>query len=100
MTFNIYDYDNKSTTINLDCSLEDIEYINVLVLSGDEAIDVKLKDKTLSFDSSTNRIISYFDGEYILTDNDAIEEWINYSFPTNNVAFVTKSYVRMEHFSE
>lgn len=98
MTFDIYDYDNKPTTIKLDCNIEDINYIRVVVLTGDELIYVGLNDRVLCFDSSNNRRYNYFDGEYILTD-DTIEEWLNYSFPTNKKGFKAKSYIRMEHFS-
>lgn len=95
MEFKIYDYNNVSTTINLDCSLEDIEYINVLVLSGDEVIDVKLKDRIISYDSSNSRLQAFFDGNYILMGK-RIKEWIDY-IPCDNTTF---SYKRMEHFTE
>lgn len=73
MKFKIYDYDNKASVVEIPD--KPIDYIHVIVLSGDETGIVYFKDGTTqSFDASDCRSFDYFDDEYIVNDM-FIKEW-------------------------
>ena len=73
MKFKIYDYDNKASVVEIPD--KPIDYIHVIVLSGDETGIVYFKDDTTqSFDASDCRSFDYFDDEYIVNDM-FIKEW-------------------------
>ena len=61
--------------------LEDIDRIDVLVLSGDEILKVTKKDGAYIEEDSDrhNRCMSFYDGEYTIYDQrrgiDRIKEW-------------------------
>lgn len=93
MKIKIYDYANRETEIN---TKEDIEKIEVIVISGDEIIKIFFLDGTFEkFDSSKSRIINYFDGEYTI-ETEKIDKWINFNFNSENI----KSYQRLEYFEK
>lgn len=75
MRFKIYDYDNVATDI--DVGDKPIDYIHVVILSGDETGVVYFKDGTTqSFDASECRNTDYFDGEYDVLGS-VVDEWIS-----------------------
>lgn len=74
MKFKIYDYNNKATVVEIPD--KPINYIHVVVLSGDETGVVYFKDGTTqSFDASDCRNTRYFDGEYDVLGK-VVGEWI------------------------
>lgn len=90
MKFKIYDYDNKASVVEIPD--KPIDYIHVIVLSGDETGIVYFKDDTMqSFDASDCRNTDCFDEEYIVDDM-YIKEWIAINPKVGN--YDTKSYER------
>lgn len=92
MKIKLYDY--KDAVKEIDCpqvEIDNIDYIKVVVLSGDETISIKLKNKIpaaidseyliegFDFDASDNRRVDYMDGGYILKSKEAIERWLNFA---------------------
>ena len=74
MKFKIYDYDNEK--VEVEVPDKPIDYIHVVVLSGDETGTIYFKDGTTqSFDASDCRNTSYFDGEYDVLGK-VVDEWI------------------------
>ena len=92
MKTTIYDYDNKPHEVEL--KDDAIKYIMVTVISGDEVIEVYYKDGSCEkFDSSNNRQIDYFDGVYLVSEED-IKKWLNFEFS----GIRTNSYERQIYF--
>ena len=92
MKFKIYDYDNEATIVEIPD--KPIDYIHVIVLSGDETGIVYFKDGTMqSFDASDCRNMDFFDDEYIVDDM-YIKEWI--AINPKGGSYDTKSYERAE----
>ena len=90
MKFKIYDYDNEATIVEIPD--KPIDYIHVIVLSGDETGIVYFKDGTTqSFDASDCRNTDCFDDEYIVDDM-YIKEWIAINPKVGS--YDTKSYER------
>lgn len=112
MKITLYDYNDAVKEI--DCpqvEIDNIDYIKVVVLSGDETISIKLKNKIhaaidseyliegFDFDASDNRRIGYMDGGYILKSEETIERWLNF-VPKNPQKFLDSiSYERLEEFA-
>lgn len=88
MKFYIRDYTGKE----IECQIPDdveIKEFYVIIISGDEIVDVDMADgRKYSFDSSRDRIYNFYDGGYDVP-KDKLEEW-------NNVK--GSSYDRMRHF--
>lgn len=90
----IYDYANTAVEIQL--PNKEIQLICVNVLSGDETGCVKFTDgDELYFDASDCRIMTFYDGRYIVGGDD-IEKWLNFK-PTPGR---TASYQRQALFDE
>ena len=73
-----YDYDDKKIYITLQDghSLDDIRCIGVIVLTGDEIIEIHYNDYTCQrVDCGTGRIRDYYDGSYIVEPAD-ISKWL------------------------
>lgn len=69
MEINIMDYNGKKRTIELG-PIEDIAVAFIKVLSGDEVLTVVKKDGTYEeYDSSSCRMMDYFDDEYTVIRN-------------------------------
>lgn len=68
----IRDYDDAPTFTDIDLdNLEDILSLHVLVLSGDEVLTVTYKGGSyVRYDSSSCRVIGFYDGEYALYDSE------------------------------
>jgi hypothetical protein len=91
MTITIYDYASKETKIALPD--KEILRICVTVISGDETGWVEFTDGSRThFDASDCRIVSFYDGNYIVEGED-IEKWLNF-VPSERTA----SYERQEIF--
>ena len=76
MKFTIYDYNSKATEV--DTGDKEIKELFVQVLSGDEVVTVDYDDGTKkTFDSSTNRYVSYVEESYIV-EKDRIQDWVNF----------------------
>lgn len=93
--FDIYDFDNKVTTITIPNSeVDDIKRIDVTVLSGDETVDVVLKDGSIfDFDASDCRAMNFYDGSYTVEGKEDIEKWLNFE-PSKKAPIFTFSYER------
>ena len=90
MKFKIYDYDNKASVVEIPD--KPIDYIHVIVLSGDETGIVYFKDGTTqSFDASDCRNTNCFDEEYIVDDM-YIKAWTAINPKVGS--YDTKSYER------
>ena len=78
MIIKIYDYSNKATELVIPDDKE-ITQIYVTVLSGDETGFFVFKDgSSLSFDASNSRIMTFFDGDYIV-EGENIKRWIDFN---------------------
>ena len=92
MKFNIYNFENEPTEIELKCRA--ISKIYVTVITGDETITVLFSNGTAKkFNSSDTRVIDNIDGTYVLKE-DRIRKWMEYE-PTGDGAI---SYERMIAF--
>ncbi len=73
-----YDWDNRRVPITLEGrhSLEDIRFINVIVVSGDEIIDIYYNDYThQKTDCGPTRIRDFYDGNYTVESYE-IPKWL------------------------
>lgn len=92
MKFNIYNFENEPTEVELKCRA--VSRIYVTVITGDETITVLFSNGTAKeFNSSDTRVVDNIDGTYILKGN-RIREWMEYE-PTGDGAI---SYERMIAF--
>lgn len=92
MKFNIYNFENEPTEVELKCRA--ISKIYVRVITGDEVVTVIFSNGTTkTFDSSNTRIVDFADGDYILRGAQ-IGEWMEYVPPEDGVI----SYKRMIAF--
>ena len=90
MIINIVDYKGERIPAYIG-DIENIDYIEVEVLTGDEFITVWYKDGKYDYwDSSVYRGTDYYDGEYEVP-SEQIEKWSN---------MPGSSYDRMERFIE
>ena len=90
MIINIVDYKDERIKVDIG-DIENIDYIDVDVLSGDEVITVWYKDGTYKdLDSSQCRLADYYDGDYEVP-SEQIEKWSN---------MPGSSYDRMERLLE
>lgn len=65
MTLTLMDYEKNK--VSFDIELRIIEEIKIIILSGDEVAKVRYTNgNEATFDSSYNRIMSFYDGEYTL----------------------------------
>lgn len=88
MIINIVDYKDERKKVDIG-DIENIDYLYVDVLTGDEVISVWYKDGTYDYwDSSVDRGTVYYDGEYDVP-SEQIEKWSN---------MPGSSYDRMERF--
>lgn len=79
MKIKIYDYDDYPFTVDIG-ELEEIKELDVDVITGDEILTVWYTDGTIArFDSSRTRMLAFFDGCYVV-ENNQIEEWANFKF--------------------
>lgn len=64
------DYKNKKVKTNIDLDkLDEIQRIEIRVITGDEICKIQYKDgKEEFFDSSNSRLTDYYDYEYTLYD--------------------------------
>ena len=70
MTLTLMDYSGDKTDFEIG-SLDDIECIDITVISGDEIADVYYKNGTnTTFDSSNTRLCDFYDYSYTLYDSD------------------------------
>ena len=78
-SFNIYDYLDEATLICCDFDFEELQYIEVTVISGDEVIAIHRKGVALPYryDASDCRIQDYCDIYYIVLPNQ-FEKWASY----------------------
>ena len=92
MKFNIYDFKNEPTEVELKCRA--VSRIYVSVITGDETISVLFSNGSIKeFNSSDTRVVDIIDGTYVLKGN-RIRKWMEYE-PTGDG---TISYERMIAF--
>lgn len=93
--FDIYDFDNQVTTITIPNSeVDHIKRIEITVLSGDETVDIVLKDGSIfDFDASKTRMMSFYDGSYTIKGKENIEKWLNFK-PSKKESIRIFSYER------
>lgn len=92
MKFNIYNFENEPTEVELKCRA--VSKIYVTVITGDETISVLFSNGSIKeFSSSDSRVVDTIDGTYVLKGK-RIREWMEYK-PKENGAI---SYERMIAF--
>ena len=80
---------NWNDQVNLVClqaeSFDEIDFINVTILSGDETIQVVYKNRYVeNFDpEAMNREIDLFDGQYIVYGHE-VEKWLDIGIEIEN----------------
>ena len=96
MVITVYDWNNNPKFIDVPVeSIDGIVSIDICVLSGDETGSINLKDGTIiPFDASDDRVRTYYDGDYTLSDPEAIKKWIE--FKPDDAR--TISYIRRNQF--
>lgn len=104
ITFFVYNYANVPYQhLITHKNVEDIEYIDVKVLSGDEVVTIKFKDdeENFFFDSDLEdvRTSNYLDAHYTIVDETAIREWLSFRVVLSNIRIIL-SYVRAEAFDD
>ena len=76
----IYDY--QSRPVELELEDKPIKFISVLILSGDEVVDVIYEDGVIlssdASDAGESRLLSCYDGRYFLTKPEQIESFLNF----------------------
>lgn len=76
MKFNIYNFENEPTEVELKCRAISKIYVNVI--TGDEIITVLFSNGSIKkFSSSNARIVDDVNGSYILKGKQ-IREWMDY----------------------
>lgn len=73
-----YDYDNKKIPITLKdgYTMDDIRFIGVTVITGDEIIDIHYNDyECQRVDCGVGRIRDYYDNSYVIEPAD-IPKWL------------------------
>lgn len=96
MVITVYDWNNKPKFIDVPAkSIDDIISIDIHILSGDETGSINLKDgTTILFDASDDRCMTYYDGDYTLSDPEDIKKWIEFKLGDSR----TISYIRRDQF--
>ena len=93
MKFKIYDFENKAAEVDVDKKI--VDHITVIVLSGDEVVNVFYKDGTHEeFDSSNVRGTDYYDGMYEVCGTELFK-WLIWLPEDENGVF---SYQRLRRF--
>lgn len=97
----LYNWRDQTNLIVLETeSFDEIDFINVTILSGDETIQVVYKDTHVeSFDpEASNREVDLFDGQYTVYC-DEIDKWLEIGIEVEN-STICCSYERAELFTE
>lgn len=90
MKFNIYDYDNQPKEI--DTGNKEINFINVIILTGDEVITIYYSDGTFeNYDSSKDRITDYFDDSYVVSKEN-LAKWLESANDTTGTISYNRIY--------
>lgn len=98
IAFKLYEYNNKLHRFASDAySEEDINFIDVKVISGDETITIFWKNgNILDYDTGVKtRTIDYLDYAYIVDSPEEIHRWLCWQEPEGNVTY---SYKRRDDF--
>lgn len=104
ITFFVYNYANVPyQQLITHKDIEDIEYIDVRVLSGDEVVTIKFKndDEEFFFDSSfeDSRTSDVQDAHYTIVNTTDIKDWLSFQVMISNSRIIL-SYVRAEAFDD
>lgn len=67
MQVTLYDFNDDPTVVDIP---DDWKLIIVRIISGDEVIDVVTEDKVYTYDSSSTRIMDFYDEQYVITPNE------------------------------
>lgn len=98
IAFKYYDYANTLYRFVSDAySEDDINFLEVRVVSGDENIVIYWKNGDISYcDAGTGtRVIDYLDYVYIMEKPEEIHRWLCWQEPEGNVTY---SYKRRDDF--
>lgn len=101
MLVNVYNYDNKKKTIEVN---ENFNLVLVEIYAGDEVIEFyndmelvyKVDAADLFDDKRDESLGTLFDGRYVVTDPD-IEEWAKFTYHPRH-DYETIPYKRQEQF--
>lgn len=100
MTMTIYDYADTAVKFEIPAkNVDDIDLIDITVLSGDETGKVILKNGDIicfdaCYDRGGYRIHSFYDGSYFVRETEKIKQWLDFK-PKHNE---TASYERQRIF--
>ena len=97
----LYNWRNQVSLAVLEAdSFDEVDFINVTILSGDETIQVVYKDTYVeSFDpEAQNREANLFDGQYTV-HRDEIDKWLEIGIEVEKSA-ICCSYERAELFTD
>lgn len=97
MTLTIYDYNSNAVEVEIPAkTVDDIDLIDITVLTGDETGKVILKNgDTIHFNASDHRLVDYYDGSYCVQGSERIKQWLEFK-PTY---VKTASYERQSVFA-
>lgn len=99
ITFKLYDYANVLHEFVDDTrNEEDIDFLDIVVMSGDEIITIFWKNGDISFydaGAGTRAAIGYLDYTYIVESPEEIHRWLCWQEPEGNVIY---SYKRRDGF--
>ena len=94
----VYDCDNIAKIVELP-DIDQIEWISVAVITGDEVVTFQLKnDAPIYVDSCRGRrLVNYMDYNYVIEGEDEIRRWLNY---VPSLTCLCVSYDRYYEFCE
>ena len=83
MIMTIYNFNDNSVEVKIPVNtVDDIEVINIILVSGDEVGEIILKNgDTIHFDASglgVNRIIHSYDSHYSVRGSEKIKQWLEF----------------------
>lgn len=80
MTLTIYDYADTAVEIKIPANtVDDIDLIDIEILSGDETGKVVLKNgDIIHFDASDCRFTNCYDGNYFVQGSEKIKQWLEF----------------------
>ena len=91
----VYDCDNIAKIVELP-DIDQIEWISVAVITGDEVVTFQLKNDAPIYVDGCNsrRLVNYMDYNYVVEGEDEIRRWLNYVPPLTCVCVAYDRYYK------